>query len=174
VGDEAVGVKFAALPSHELLQIEVELRLKNPDRDGARPDPAADIGQKIVGIVEGEGDAVALEIRAQSTPIAGQGGGRRRWRRFRPVKLRKGGRAEVRGRAEHRQRGNSKRPRPTTSGDRAHIPRPRSDLEASFRCDSGKMLWPDGGLRHRRVTGGGYGSGCSSAAVIVRSNGASQ
>src|SRR5262249_46096929 len=31
VGDEAVGWKFAPLPSHELLQIEVELGLKDPD-----------------------------------------------------------------------------------------------------------------------------------------------
>src|SRR5215472_18412145 len=51
---------------------------------------------------------------------------------------------------------------------------PRSDLDASFRCDSGKMLWPDGRHGHRRVTNGGYGSGCSSATVIVLSNGASQ
>src|SRR5262249_20465009 len=82
VDDEAVGVKFATLPSQELLQIEIELWLKHPDGDGAGPDPAADIRQKIVGIVEGEGDAVAVEIGPQSTPIAGQrvGGGRRRER----------------------------------------------------------------------------------------------
>src|SRR5258708_15741576 len=72
VGDEAVSVKFAALPSQELLQIEIELRLKDSDRDRAGSDPAADVGQKIVGIVEGEGDAVAVEIGPQSTPIAGQ------------------------------------------------------------------------------------------------------
>src|SRR5262249_28876332 len=36
------------------------------------------------------------------------------------------------------------------------------------------MLWRDDRLRHRRVTNGGYGSGCSSAVVIVRSNRASQ
>jgi hypothetical protein len=53
-----VGVKFASLPSHELLQIEVELRLKDSDRDRTGSDPAADVGQKIVGIVEG--DAVAV------------------------------------------------------------------------------------------------------------------
>src|SRR5262249_35920975 len=36
VGDEPVSVKFAALPSQKLLQVEVELRLKHSDRDGAR------------------------------------------------------------------------------------------------------------------------------------------
>src|SRR5262249_39924865 len=170
MGDEAVGVKFAALPSHELLQIEGELRLKAPDGDGARSDPATDVGEKIVGIVESEGDAVAVEIGAQSTPIAGQGGGGRgRWGRFRPVALRPGGRPAMRGQAQVK-RGKCERPRPTASGDRAHNPRPRSDLDASFRCDSGKMLWPDGGLGHRRVTNGGYGSGSSSFAATARRN----
>src|SRR5262249_23615873 len=100
MGDEAMGVKFATLPSRELVQVEVELRLKNPDRDGARSDPATDVGEEIVGIVEGEGDAVVVEIGPQSTPIAGQRGGRGCWWRFRPVALRPGGRPALRSQAQ--------------------------------------------------------------------------
>src|SRR5215472_14051714 len=46
---------------------------------------------------------------------------------------------------------------------------PRSDLDASFRCDSGKMLWRDDRLGHRRVTKGGYASGCSSTVAATAS-----
>jgi hypothetical protein len=56
VGDEAMGVEFASLPSHELFQVEVELRLKNPGADSARSDSATDIGQKVMGIVERDGE----------------------------------------------------------------------------------------------------------------------
>jgi hypothetical protein len=140
VGDEAVGVEFSPVPAHELLQIEIELRLKNSDPDGAGPDSAADIGEKVVGVVERDGDAVAVEIGPQPTPIAGQGGGgRNRGRRFRPVVLRQGGRVASRSQAGKGQRGRSEGPRPTTSGD-CHLPRPRSDLDASFRCESGKIV----------------------------------
>src|ERR1700745_1168415 len=124
--------------------MEIWRRLKDPDRDRAGSDPAANVGQKVVGIVEGDGDAVVVEIGPQSTPITGQGaGGRGRGGRFRPVSLRPGGRPATRSQVQVK-RGEGERPRPTTSGDRAHIPRPRSDLHASFRCDSGKMLWPEG------------------------------
>src|SRR5262249_55612066 len=174
VGDEAVGVKFATLPSHELLQIEIELRLKHPDRDGAGPDPAAHIGQKIVGIVEGEGDAVAVEIGPQSTPIAGQrGGGRGRWGRFRAVALRPGRRPAIRGHAQVK-RGKGERPRPTTSGARAHILRPPERIGREFPLRFRQNVVASSPPRHRRVTNGGYASGCSSAVVVVRSNGASQ
>jgi len=119
--DEAMRVEFAALPAHKLLQVEVELRLKDSDPDGAGPDAAADISEKVVGVVERDRDAVAVEIGPQPTPIAGQGGGRSRWRRFRPVVLRPGGRPAIQAEG---QRGSSERARPTTSDDRAHIPAP--------------------------------------------------
>src|SRR5262249_17811915 len=98
VRDEAVGVEFAAVPAHQLLQIEIELRLKDSDANGAGPDPAANIGQKVVGIVERDGDAVALEIRAHPTPIAGQGRRRGGWGWFRAVAFRPGARAATSGR----------------------------------------------------------------------------
>lgn len=72
--DKAVGVKMAALPPHELSQIEVELRLKRAESDATTPDPATNVREEIVGIIKGECDAVALEIGPQSTPIAGQCG----------------------------------------------------------------------------------------------------
>jgi len=87
MGDEAVSVELATLPAEELLQIEIELRLKNSDPDGARTNSAADIGEKVVGIIQRDVDAVALEVGPQSAPIAGQGGGHRRWGRLRSVAL---------------------------------------------------------------------------------------
>src|SRR6476660_560249 len=141
MGDEAVGVEFAALPAEELLQIDVELRLKDSDCDGPGPDPATDIRQKIVGVVERNSDAVAVEIGPQPTPIAGQGSGRGGGRRLRPLALRQGGRAAIPSPASQEQRSSSERPCPTTSSDPAHLLRPRSHLRARFRCDSGKMLW---------------------------------
>src|SRR6516225_534516 len=87
MGDEAVSVELATLPAEELLQIEIDLRLKNSDPDGARANSAADIGEKVVGIIQRDVHAVALEVGPQSAPIAGQGGGRRRWGRLRSVAL---------------------------------------------------------------------------------------
>src|SRR5262249_57221004 len=71
-------------------------------------------------------------------------------------------------------RGKGERPRATTSGDRAHIPRPpeRFGRESPLRFRQNVVA--SDRLGHRRVTNGGYGNGCSSAVVIVRSNGASQ
>src|SRR5262249_56366009 len=110
---------------------EVGWGLKAPERDGAGPDPAADIGEKIVGVVERNGNADAVEIGPQSTPIAGQRRGRGRRRRFRPVALRPGGRAAIRSQAEVK-RGNGERPRPTTSRHRAHILRPPERFGREF------------------------------------------
>jgi len=39
-----MGVEFAAVPADELLQIQIELRLKNSDPDRAGSNSAADIG----------------------------------------------------------------------------------------------------------------------------------
>jgi hypothetical protein len=72
VGHEAVDVKPASLQPHELLQIDIELWLEDPDPDGAGPDAAAHIGEEIVGVREREGEALALEIGPQSPPIAAQ------------------------------------------------------------------------------------------------------
>jgi hypothetical protein len=63
MGNETMGVKMAALPAQELLQVDVELRLKDPDSDGARADAATDIRQEVIGVIEVEDKAFALEIR---------------------------------------------------------------------------------------------------------------
>jgi hypothetical protein len=41
--DEGVGVEVASLPTQELLQVDVQSRLKGADRDGAGADPATDV-----------------------------------------------------------------------------------------------------------------------------------
>ena len=80
-------VEEPALPPRKLLQIEVELRL-----DGAEPyrtglDPAADVRQQIGRVGEREGDAIALKIRPQPTPIAGKVSLTRRSRIIRMYRL---------------------------------------------------------------------------------------
>jgi hypothetical protein len=45
VSDEGVGVDVASLPTQELLQVDVQSRLKGADRDGAGADPATDVRQ---------------------------------------------------------------------------------------------------------------------------------
>ena len=60
------------LPSQKLLQVEVDLRLKDSDCRRAGLDPAAHIGQEIVGVAKGKGHAKALKIRPDATPIARQ------------------------------------------------------------------------------------------------------
>jgi hypothetical protein len=97
VGDEAMGVEFASLPAHKLFQIDVERRLKNPDSDSARSDSTMNIRQKVVGIIEGKSDAMAIEIRPQSPPIAGQVGLGDFARFARPLHLRQGRRSKIIG-----------------------------------------------------------------------------
>ena len=87
VGDEPMDVEEPALPPRKLLQIEVELRL-----DGAEPyrtglDPAADVRQQIGRVGEREGDAIALKIKPQPTPIAGKVSLTRRSRIIRMYRL---------------------------------------------------------------------------------------
>jgi hypothetical protein len=67
------------------LQVEVDLWLKDPDPDRAGLDSAADIGQEIVGVADSKGDAEALKVGPQSTPIAGQVRLARRRRIVRPL-----------------------------------------------------------------------------------------
>src|ERR1700682_4491603 len=101
VGDEGMGVEFASLPAHKLFQIDVERWLKNPDSDGAGFDSDMDIRQKVIGIVERKSDAMALEIRPQSAPIAGQVRLGDFARFARPLHLRQGGRPKIKiGRAQ--------------------------------------------------------------------------
>ena len=59
----------STLPPCKLLQVEVDLRLEGPEPDRAGLDPAADIGQEVAGVVEGDGDALTFEIGPQPTPI---------------------------------------------------------------------------------------------------------
>jgi hypothetical protein len=56
--DEGVGVEVASLPTQELLQVDVQSRLQGADRDGAGGDPATDVRQEVVGVVEREGDSL--------------------------------------------------------------------------------------------------------------------
>jgi hypothetical protein len=71
MGDERADVDSPTLPPHEPVQIEIELWLEDPEHDRAGLDPSADVGQEIVGIAESDGDAEALEIGPQPTPIVG-------------------------------------------------------------------------------------------------------
>jgi hypothetical protein len=70
IGDQAVDMDSIPLPAQKLLQVEVDLRLEDTDHRSAGLDPAAHIGQEIVGVAEGKGDALALKIRSLATPIA--------------------------------------------------------------------------------------------------------
>jgi hypothetical protein len=129
VGDERVGVKVAAVPSGELAQIEFERRLKCAEADGATSDPAMDIGEKIVGVVEGECDAAGLEGGPQTAPITAQcrsGPEIVRWR-LRPRRRADVGRAIREKGSRH---GNG--PRHETSDRCPHEPRPRSEAKPSF------------------------------------------
>jgi hypothetical protein len=121
VRDEPMGVEVAAVPSGKLAQIEVERRLKRAETDGASSNPAADVRQEIVGIVESERDTVALERGPQAAPITAQ---RRsgpeivRWR-LRPRRRADASRA---AREQGGRKGNS--PRHETSDRCPHDPAP--------------------------------------------------
>ena len=54
MGDEALDVQTASLPSRKLIQINVQLRLKIAETDGAASDSAPDIRQTVVDIGEGK------------------------------------------------------------------------------------------------------------------------
>src|SRR6202023_2586817 len=109
---------------YKLFQIDVERRLKNPDSDGAGFDSAMDIRQKVVGIVERKSDAIAIEIRPQAAPIAGQVGLGDFARFARPLHLRQGRRSEIIGcRTDQGKRGKSERPSPSTDDHTIASPR---------------------------------------------------
>src|SRR2546423_15345629 len=124
MGEEAGGVDLAPPRAEEFLKSCAERRQKVSVCEAPGPDPATDIRQKIVGVVERNSDAVAVEIGPQPTPIAGQGRGRGGGRRLRPLALRQGGRAAIPSPASQEQRSSSERPCPTTSSDTAHLPAP--------------------------------------------------
>src|SRR5262245_5389930 len=115
-------MEVAALPARELLQVDVQLRLKDADQHAAGADSATHIREEIVGVAEVEDDALALEVRPQPTPVAGHGGLTGFGLLVRPLRLRPGGRGEMTGRAGASQRGNGQRPRPLA--DRVHDPAP--------------------------------------------------
>jgi hypothetical protein len=106
------------------LQVDVELRLKDPDSDGAKADAATDIRQEVIGVIEVEDKAFALEIRPQAAPITGQGRLAGFGRLVRSLCLRPSRRPKIIGRAVHEKRGKGKRPPPMTPADHAHNPPP--------------------------------------------------
>jgi hypothetical protein len=61
VGDETVDVNAIALQARQFLQVEIKLRLERAEPDRAGFDPAADIGEQIVGIGECERDATIIK-----------------------------------------------------------------------------------------------------------------
>ena len=142
----------ASLPTQELLQVDVHLRLKDADRHAAGADAATHIGKKVVGVVEGEDDAFALEVRPQPAPIAGQAGLTGFGLLVRPLCLRPSGRCDMSNRAGASQRDNRQRPRPLPN--RVHGSRPRDGSQASFSRELGKILWGvdrSGGSQHKGV-----------------------
>src|SRR5437763_14637645 len=163
MGQQRVRVEVAALPSDELLRIDVELRLKNSDADGAPPDPAAHIREKIVRVVEGECDAFGFKIRAQPTPIAGQVGLRHLARLARALHLRPGGRGKIVSRADQKERGKGERAIPAASDDRAHASPTRytrlsAEIQAKVLLRSAVRGGIDVGWRHAAVVSARGGS----------------
>jgi hypothetical protein len=61
-----------AVPAGKLLQIEVDLRLEGAEPGRAGLDAAADIGQKIGGVVQRKDDTLALKRGPQPIPIPSQ------------------------------------------------------------------------------------------------------